>query len=1212
MKKILKRISAAVIALAVMLTVVVFDVPEKLIAAAAGETAQAEHANHKVCGDLSCTDNSHEEITDWTAISDASGFSSLTDGGHYFLTAPVTLTDQVKITSNITLCLNGQTLTAASGKRIFDVNGALTLCDCKGSGKLTGSSFSGNGGGVYVENSKTFIMYGGTISDNAAKAGGGVYVENYGTFTMYGGTISNNTTTSYGSGVYLSRGTFIMNGGAISNNTATNRGGGVYDGYGTFTMNGGTISGNTATASGGGVYVDTTGTFTMTGGTISDNKTKDGGGVFVSSSDTFTMNGGAISGNSATNYGGGVYVSQTFEMNGGTISDNTAINYGGGVYVVNGTFTMDDSTISGNTANNGGGVYVSGTFTMDYGVISGNTATTNGGGVYYNYGEFTMNGGEISGNNASSGGGVYNKDDTVTLNGKVDITGNKSNNTANNVYLCTGKTLAIGVDFSTDSKIGVTTEKAPTNCSTGTVAVTGALSSDISGSFSADKEGQTVVYKDNTVHLALHTYSGNWSSDGINHWRGCTSCDDITDKAAHSGGTATCQTQAACSVCGQKYGSVAAHSYSASWTTDANQHWHACLTSGCTEKSNTADHDFVQKSDGTNHWQECSVCEYKKDKTPHSWGNWTLTTTEPTLNTTGTAERTCDCGEKDTKSDVPALTDTAVWTKDEEQHVEPTEEAKGKDVYTSEYGEVTITLDKLPHSLTHIDETPATETEEGVKEHWHCEGCGKNFADENGTTEMTDTDLTIPVIGHTHTLAHIPEVPATETAAGTKEHWHCSGCGKDFADENGTTEITDLTIPVIGHTHTLTHVPEVPATETTTGTKEHWHCDGCGKDFADENGTTEMTDTDLTIPVIGHTHTLAHIPEVPATETTAGTKEHWHCEGCGKDFADANGTTEITDLTIPVIGHTHTLTHVPEVSATETTIGTKEHWHCSGCGKDFADEDGTQEVTADDLKIGKVEVQAPVNVEITTPKEELIAAALTEDEQQEIVKGTDIKIILKVENATENVSAEDKGMVETAIGSLNGHKLGQYLEVTLLKKIGEEQEQKITETNAPLKITFEISLALRGKAEYSVIRVHNGTATVLSDLDSAPNTVTIETDKFSTYALIYQENATPSNPSDSVNSDSTSSESKPSDSDNSDFTSSESKPNESDNSNTTSSSDSDLPSTDITHSGGEESGSSEGNTGKHDDNPSTGVTVSLIPLTAALAAVTVATKRKKK
>ena len=100
----------------------------------------------------------------------------------------------------------------------------------------------------------------------------------------------------------------------------------------------------------------------------------------------------------------------TLVMNTGSqITDNTCVAVGGGVYVVDGTFTMNGGTISGNTAGSyggGGGVYMNGgTFTMNGGTISGNTAFAanpwGGGAVYMDGGVFTKIGGTIYGYSAS-------------------------------------------------------------------------------------------------------------------------------------------------------------------------------------------------------------------------------------------------------------------------------------------------------------------------------------------------------------------------------------------------------------------------------------------------------------------------------------------------------------------------------------------------------------------------------------------------------------------------------------------------------------------------------------------------------------------------------------------------------------------------------------------------------------------------------------------
>lgn len=311
------------------------------------------------------------------------------------------------------------------------------------------------------------------ITNNSATYGGGVYVDES-TLTMSNGTITNNSATNCGGGVYIYAGTFEMSGNAnITNNSAT-YGGGIFDYNGTLTVSGGSVTKNEASSEGGGVYVraySSKSTFNMNAGTISENKAlNNGGGVYVftnSTSDTgeFNMSGGTITGNSVTNtssancFGGGIYADKysklnisgdseitnntapcgggicstgTFTMENGTVSGNTATTSGGGIYNY-GTFTMSGGSINSNHAGkNGGGVVnhihsgSNGVFNMENGTISGNTADSYGGGVYNLYGNFTMSDGSISNNIATElGGGICNGQGTVTIL-KGSITGNNS------------------------------------------------------------------------------------------------------------------------------------------------------------------------------------------------------------------------------------------------------------------------------------------------------------------------------------------------------------------------------------------------------------------------------------------------------------------------------------------------------------------------------------------------------------------------------------------------------------------------------------------------------------------------------------------------------------------------------------------------------------------------------------------------------------------
>ena len=60
---------------------------------------------------------------------------------------------------------------------------------------------------------------------------------------------------------------------------------------------------------------------------------------------------------------------------------------------------------------------------------------------------------------------------------------------------------------------------------------------------------------------------------------------------------------------------------------------------------------------------------------------------------------------------------------------------------------------------------------------------------------------------------------------------------------------------------------------------------------------------------------------------------------------------------------------------------------------------------------------------------------------------------------------------------------------------------KDTDAMGKFRITLEIPEEYRGQKHYSLVHEHCGEVTVLTDLDDNPNTITVEIDKFSTFAL---------------------------------------------------------------------------------------------------------------
>ena len=388
--------------------------------------------------------------------------------------------------------------------------------------------------------------------------------------------------------------------------------------------------------------------------------------------------------------------------------------------------------------------------------------------------------------------------------------------------------------------------------------------------------------KQNSKPTHKHSYAATWSTDGTNHWHECE-CGDKIDLEAHKGGTATCTEKAECEVCRVKYGEVnannhagsefnyvsngngkhdilykccdavkeadvacsggqatecgkknvckdclteygepLAHSWKTEYKSDGTQHWHECSRTGCTAistKENCAGgtatctekatcttcgneygtalgHNYATtwSTDGTNHWHECSRCHDKKDLAAHSGG--TATCTEQATCTA------CDTKYGDKKADNHTATTYRYEANNNGTH-------------------------KKIHTCCGAVEN-ATEACSGGQ----ATVCGKKNVCEHCNTEY-GTALA-------HDLEHHAAKEATCTEKGWKAYDTCKrGCGYTTYEEVAPT----------GHSY-KEHEKEAAATYFEKGRKTVYQCEKCQNNFYLDGETyVEITsETDLVIP----------------------------------------------------------------------------------------------------------------------------------------------------------------------------------------------------------------------------------------------------------------------------------------------------------------------------------------------------------------------------
>ena len=549
----------------------------------------------------------------------------------------------------------------------------------------------------------------------------------------------------------------------------------------------------------------------------------------------------------------------------------------------------------------------------------------------------------------------------------------------------------------------------------------------------------------------------------------------------------------------------------------------------------------------------CAVCNAvikAQEEIPaagHSFGEWE-TVKSSTCNDKGSQKRACKvCGYTETK-DVDANGHT--WEKDYTVDKEPTCATEGsKSIHCKNCDEVkdSKVIKALGHDFTDKWKVTkkATCTEDGTKTR-KCSRCNE-----------VETD-TIPATGHTE--VEDVAVAATCTTAGKTAGSHCAVCnavikaqeeipaaGHSFGEWEtvksstcndkgsqkrackvcGYTETKD--VDANGHTWEKDYTVDKEPTCTAEGSKSI-HCKNCD----------EVKDSTV-IKALGHDFTGEWKVTKKATCTEPGTKER-KCSRCDEAETD----------TIPATGHTEV--EDAAVAASCTTAGKTAGSHCSVCnavikaqeeipaaGHSWSEwiSDGKQEKstcsvcgqkryrnTDDGDDTGKIDKEAEVTPDspfggasLDTNKEDLIAAKgiFTPEEKAEVENGVNARIWVEI-SSTENITEENRQKIEALAKKLMGSDISNltYFDAELFKSVtkdGVSTKSQINEPGAHIEISLRLPESLVSKdrfilRKYKVIRLHDGKVDSLdAEFDKETNTLKFVTDRFSTYAIAYTDNA---------------------------------------------------------------------------------------------------------
>ena len=434
------------------------------------------------------------------------------------------------------------------------------------------------------------------------------------------------------------------------------------------------------------------------------------------------------------------------------------------------------------------------------------------------------------------------------------------------------------------------------------------------GKFFRDAGGKNEITRKETFISPAHAPSDDWSYDESSHWHKCQKCGQQLNFAAHvSSGPATETDSKVCTVCGYVIQTAAGHTHNFSCQVESETYLKAAAT--CTN--------------GAIYYKSC-VCGEKGTETFESGS------------ALGHAGGTATCQKK------------AVCTVCNQKYGE----LGSHDYDTSAWGYRDAdghahrcrTNGCTAHDTVniHISGGQATETTPEI-----CTECGY---------------IIRAALGHTHSWTLVSEIASTCIHTGTKAHYKCSGCPQLATEADGVYTITD---------DTALELPENPANHAgeetewvkteTTHTEAYKCCNAVKTAEAPHSGGTANCQVRAICAICGQTY--GEFGAHDYDTSVWGYKEadgHAHsCQTAGcttHDVLAAHSYDDDSDTTCNICGytrsimppHSHDLQVVAAIPATCASTGNIEYYHCTDCGKLFNDSNGTQELTAADVTIGKL------------------------------------------------------------------------------------------------------------------------------------------------------------------------------------------------------------------------------------------------------------------
>ena len=213
-------------------------------------------------------------------------------------------------------------------------------------------------------------------------------------------------------------------------------------------------------------------------------------------------------------------------------------------------------------------------------------------------------------------------------------------------------------------------------------------------------------------------------------------------------------------------------------------------------------------------------------------------------------------------------------------------------------------------------------------------------------------------------------------------------------------------------------------------------------------------------------------------------------------------------------------------SSSSTSTSTTEEEDTSYKEVEIDDKEVTTEVKVKygegiiNIAVKDEDVEESVKLKLSSI-ENVIGACLSDSDLKKAYNGATIKIKVIAQYINGEVPEDDEDLIKEGTKALNsqvnGLTIGDYLDISVSKKVGDNDWKKLTDLSKRLKIVITLPNDIKQKeGEKYIIRLHDGEYVLVKDMDDDNTTFTFSTKYFSTYALAYVSDVTETKSSEKI------------------------------------------------------------------------------------------------